>query len=172
MRFGRAARAATVLATALLALALGACSSGDAPAPEAQPRVDWFDDMFAAIAEARGGEPAYIEVSATLDYVDAIVRDGEGGGAVLYRFDGEVLDGPIEPRDDTRATFAAAEVTLDTARIFDGIRAELSEPAIIDLAVRKEGQALIVDATVAGEQGGILLVLLGADGQVLGIQAA
>jgi hypothetical protein len=170
VRFGRA----TVLATAVLAtLALGACSSGDdAPAPGAQPRVDWLDDMFAAIAAARGDEPAYVEVSATLESVDAIVRDGDGDDAVLYRFDGEALDGPIEPRDDARATFAAAEVTVDTDRIFDGIREELSEPAIIDLAVRKEGQALIVDATVAGEEGGVLLVLLGADGQVLGIQAA
>jgi hypothetical protein len=168
VRFGRAARAASVLALAVL----GACASGDEGPPDAQPRVDWIEAMFAAIAAARGEQPTYLEVSATLDRVDAIVRDGDAAGAVLYRYDGQSLDGPREPRDDERATFSADQVTLDPDRIFDGIREELSEPAIIDVAVRKEGEALVIDATVAGDQGGILLVLLGPEGQVLGLQAA
>lgn len=169
MRFGRAARAATIPALVLI----GACSSsGDATAPpEAQPRVDWIDETVDAIADARGEEPAYVEISATLEHVDAIVRDGDGDAAVLYRYDGTTLVGPDEPRDDARSTFAADEVTLDPDRIFDGIREELSDPAIIDLAVRKEGEALIIDATVAGDQGGVLLVLLGPEGQVVGLQA-
>lgn len=166
-------RVPVALGALLLVPVLGACSSGDDGDASAagQPRVDWIDDTFAAVADARGGEPAYLEVAATLEHVDVIVRDGDGADAVLYRYDGERLDGPVEPRADERPTFTDDEVTIDPDRIFDGIRAELTDPAIVDLAVRREGEALIVDATVVGDQGGLIFVLLAPDGQVLGIQA-
>ena len=115
--------------------------------------------------------PPYLEVSATLEHVDAIVRDGDGTSAVLYRYVDGDLTGPIEPRDDPRVTFTADQVAIDPDTIFDGMREELGDPAIVDLAIRMEGEVQMIDATVAGEQGGIILVLLGSNGEVLGLQA-
>jgi hypothetical protein len=158
-------RAAAIAA----ALVIAGCSGGDDATPG--PRVEWIDDAFAAVAAASGTDPAYVEVSATLEHVDAIVRDGEGTSAVLYRYVDGALTGPIEPRDDPRATFTADQVAIDPDTIFDGMRDELGDPAIVDLAIRMEGEVLTIDATVAGEQGGIILVLLGPDGDVLGLQA-
>jgi hypothetical protein len=164
----RAAIAAALVLTG--ASALAACSGGD-DAATAAPRVEWIDEALDAVAAARVGEPAYVEVSVTLEHVDAIVRDGDGTSAVLYRYaDGE-LTGPIEPRDDQRPTFTGDQVAIDPDTIFDGVREELGDPAIVDLAIRMEGELQVIDATVAGEQGGIILVLLSPKGDVLGLQA-
>jgi hypothetical protein len=160
------------LAVLAATVALAGCAGGTDAQPG--PRVEWIEDALAAVAAARGGEPAYLEISATLAHVDAIVRDAESDGesAVLYRYaDGE-LTGPIEPRDDPRPTFTSDDVMIDPDTIFDGLRDELDDPAIVDLAIRVEGGGQVIDATVASEQGGILLVLLGDDGTVLGLQAA
>ena len=62
-------------------------------------------------------------------------------------------------------------MTIDPDTIFDGVRAELGDPTIVDLAIRMEGEAQVIDATVAGDQGGVILVLLAPDGDVLGLQA-
>ena len=169
MRRDAAALAAAIALTA--APALTACSRGDDTQPG--PKVEWIDDALVAIAASVGDEPAFIEVAATLEHVAAIVRDGDDGtAAVLYRYDDGALTGPIEPRDDPRATFSADQVANDPDAIFDDLREELDEPAIVDLAIRVEGGGLLIDATVASEQGGVILVLLSPDGDVLGLQAA
>jgi hypothetical protein len=148
---------------------VSACSGEGDAGPE--PRVDLIAPALAAVADDRGADPELLEVSATLEHVDVIVRDGEGTG-VLYRYTDAGLTGPVEPRDDLREPFAPADVTVDPERIFSGIRAELEEVAIIDLAIRSEGGAVLIDATVASEVGGVLLVLLGPQGAILGTQAA
>ncbi len=170
---GRALRrwrpAALVLPlAAALVVSAAACGGDDDAAPV--PKVEWIEPALAAIEESAGGEPMLLEVAATLEQVDVIVQDAPGHG-VLYRYTDESLNGPIEPRDDDRPTFAPDEVAVDTDTIFDTIRRELPENAILDLAVRKEGEAMVIDSTVANEQGGILLVLLGPDGSILGSQA-
>ncbi len=165
----RLARFAGVVAA--VACVLAACG-GDDEADIAVPRADLIAPALDAIAAAAGagGEPQLLEIAATLESVDVIVEEEPGRG-VLYRYDGDELAGPIEPRDDARPTFVAADVALDPDRIFDGIRAELPEAVVIDLAVRKEGEAIVIDATVASEQGGTLLVLLSPEGAILGTQA-
>ena len=166
-------RRAALAAATVLTIAFAACSdggNGDGGGGP-RPRVEWIDDALGAVAAARGAEPDYVEVSVTLERVDAIVRDGDGTSAVLYRYvDGE-LTGPVEPRDDPRSTFGAGQVTIDPETIFGGVRAELDDPTIVDLAIRMEGEVQVIDATVAGEQGGVILVLLSPDGHVLGLQA-
>jgi hypothetical protein len=163
----RPARVTLLVALALLAAAPAGCGGDE---PPAGPRVDWIDDALGAVAEARDEPPAYLEVAATLEHVDAIVRDGDGDDAVLYRYDGD-LTGPIEPRADPRDTFAADQVDLDPDAIFEQVRAELDDPVIVDLAIQAAGDRVMYDATIAGEEGGVLLVLLGPGGQILGAQA-
>lgn len=164
----RLARLAGVVVA--VACALGACG-GDDEAGIAVPRADLIEPALAAVADAAGGEPQLVEIAATLEGVDVIVEDDPGRG-VLYRYDGEQLAGPLEPRDDARPTFVAADVALDPDRIFDGIRTELPDAVIVDLAIRSEGEAaVVIDATVVSEQGGTLLVLLSPEGVILGSQA-
>ena len=52
------------------------------------------------------------------------------------------------------------------------VRAELDDPVIVDFTVQGGSDgSVIYDATVASESGGRLLVLLDANGEILGVQA-
>jgi hypothetical protein len=159
-----------------MALVLVACGGdgGDDEAGRGElelPRVDLIAPAVEAVVAARGADVELLEVAANLERVDVIVRDGEAPNAVLYRYgDDARLQGPIEPRPDDRATFGAAEVTVDPARIFDELVAELPGAAVLDLAVHEDGGLVVNDATVASENGGVLLVLLQPDGGIVGMQ--
>ena len=165
----------------LLGLALvaaAACGGDDDPDSQAPvPRADLIGPALDAVVAERGADDVeLLEIAADLEVVDVIVRDGEGDGegggadAVLYRYDGETLTGPIEPRLDERPTFSVAEVTIEPDSIFEQVEAELPDSAIIDLAVRAEGNVVVNDATVASQNGGVLLVLLQPDGTIIGMQ--
>ncbi|MEZ5298927.1 MAG: hypothetical protein R2697_22385 [Ilumatobacteraceae bacterium] len=92
-------------------------------------------------------------------------RPGRPRRAWLYRYDGEQLAVGRSSLRRRTPDVTAADVALDPDRIFDGIRTELPDAVIIDLAVRAEGEAaLVIDATVVSEQGGTLLVLLSPRG--------
>jgi hypothetical protein len=157
----------------LALLAAAACGGDDDLDSQASvPRADLIEPALDAVVAARGGDVELLEVAADLEVVDVIVRDGEpdGADAVLYRYDGDTLTGPIEPRPDERPTFSVAEVTVEPDAIFEQVEAELPGSAIIDLAVRAEGELVVNDATVASQNGGVLLVLLQPDGTIIGMQ--
>ena len=62
--------------------------------------------------------------------------------------------------------------TFDADQIFDRVRAELDDPVIVDFTVQGGSDGSVTyDATVASESGGRLLVLLDANGEILGVQA-
>lgn len=169
MAGGRAARAAALCLVSACPLLGSACGGGDDAIDHGpEPRVDLIEPAVAAIEAERGAAVEFVELSATLEDVRAIVRD-DGTSAVAYRYDGE-LTGPVEPRDDARETFTAEQVDIDPEHVFDGVREELGSPAIVDVAIRVDGGALVVDATVASDAGGVLLVLLDGRGAVLGTQ--
>ncbi len=161
----------------LLGLALvapAACGGEDSRDSQASvPRADLIAPALDAVVAARGADDVdLLEVAADLEVVDVIVRDGDpdSADAVLYRYDGDSLTGPIEPRSDERATFSVAAVTIEPDAIFEQVEAELPGSAIIDLAVRAEGNLVVNDATVASQNGGVLLVLLQPDGTIIGMQ--
>lgn len=171
MHVGRLRPAASVV----LALMLAACGGGDDNQGGRDdlelPRVDLVAPAVDAVVAARGADVGLLEVAANLERVDVIVRDGEAPDAVLYRYgDDAQLEGPIEPRPDDRATFAATDVTIDPDRIFDELIAELPGSAVLDLAIHTDGGLVVNDATVASENGGVLLVLLQPDGGIVGMQ--
>jgi hypothetical protein len=149
---------------ALVSLA-AACGDDDA-APQPGPRVDLIADALDAVADDRGATPELLEVSANGTEVEVIVRDS-GSEAVLYRYDGD-LTGPVEPRVDERDAFMPDAVRVDPDHVFDGVRSQLPDAEIVDLAVHVDGGAVVIDATIASDAGGLLLVLLDGRGQVLG----
>ena len=76
---------------------------------------------------------------------------------------------PVGPADGQ--TFTADQIDLDPDAIFDRLREELDDPAIIDLAIQGGPNGTVVyDASVASESGGVLLVLLAPTGRILAVQ--
>ena len=69
------------------------------------------------------------------------------------------------------ATFGADDVDVDPDLVFSGIQSELDDPEIVDFAVQGGPDGVIYDATVRSDAGGVLLVLLRGDGEVLAVQA-
>lgn len=142
-------------------------SCGDQAGSE--PRVSDIDDALAAVESELSGPQRYFEVSADLAQVTVFVESD--GGATPYEYTDRRLVPGERVAGATGATFTASAVTFADDRIFDRIRAELNDPAIIDFAVQGGPDGTVVyDATVAGTSGGVLLVLLADDGEILGVQ--
>jgi hypothetical protein len=131
--------------------------------------VSDIDDALAAVESELGGPQRYFEVSADLAQVTVFVESD--GGATPYVYADRRLVPGETVAGATGATFMASAVTLAADRIFDRVRSELNDPAIIDFAVQggPDG-AVVYDATVASKSGGVLLVLLADDGEILGVQ--
>ena len=159
------------MVSALMGVALVGCGGGDeGAAPE--PRVDLIPEALAAVEEHYGAPQEYFEVSATLDSVGFIVAvdDATAAEQGSYGADG-TFTAPVDVGEASGSTFTRAAIDVEPDRIFDRIRDELDDPVIVDFAVQggPDG-AVIYDATIASEAGGVLLVLLGPDGTINGVQ--
>ena len=152
-------------------VAVAACGGGgDTTGPG--PRVDLIPDALNAIEEHYGGPQEYFEISAGLESVGFIVAvdDATAAEQGSYEPDGDFTV-PEPVGEASGATFTAGAIDFDPGRIFDSLRDELGDPVIVDFAIQggPDGVA-IYDATVASDGGGVLLVLLGADGTIQGVQ--
>jgi hypothetical protein len=159
---------------ALLAiLALTACGGGGRGGDDGGPLVDLIPDAVTAVEDFYGGPQEYFEISAGLEEVGFVVAVDGGTAAEQgsYSADG-VFTAPVPVGEASGTTFTAAQIDLDPDRIFDGLRSELDDPVIIDLAIQGgPNDTLLYDASVASEAGGVLLVLLGPTGQIRAVQA-
>ena len=151
-------------------LALAACG-GDDGVPV--PVVGRIDEAVEAVELYYGAPQRFFEISATIDEVNYIVAVDDATAAEQGSF---VPDGdfgapePVGPASGS--TFTAEAIDFDPDRIFEQIRAELDDPVIVDFAIQGTSSGSVVyDATVASDSGGVLLVLLGPNGQILGVQA-
>ena len=157
---------------ALTALTVLAGCGGDDQATG--PVVDLIDDAVAAVEAHYGAPQRYFEISASLEQVSVIVAvdDDTAAEQGFLAADGE-FTAPVPVGEASGAAFTAEAMTFDRAHIFDGLRTELDDPVIIDFAVQGAADgAVIYDASVASEAGGVLLVLLGPSGQILGAQGS
>jgi hypothetical protein len=158
---------------AAVALALWSAGCGGADTRPG-PRVDLIDDAIAAVEAHYGAPQEYFEISVDTERVSVIVAVDDATAAeqgALEPDGGFTVPEPVGPASGS--TFVADVVTFDRDRIFDGLRAELSDPDIVDFAIQGgPGGSVVYDATVLSGSGGVLLVLLSADGEVLGVQAS
>ncbi len=153
------------------ACALLAACGGDA-ATTAEPVIDVIPDAVTAVEAHYGSPQEYFEISAGLDQIGVVVAiDGATAAEQgSYSADGEFI-APRPVGEANGATFTADQVDFDPDRIFDELRRELDDPAIIDFAIQGGPDGTVVyDATVASDSGGVLRVLLGPDGGILGAQ--
>ncbi len=158
---------------AVVGLLFAASCGGGGGNTTPAPIVERIDDAIAAVEEHYGTPQQYFEISATLMEVSVIVAVDEATAAEQGRFTvdgGLTVPEPVGPASG--ATFGADAVTFDADGIFDQLRSELDDPAIIDFAIQgtPSGEVLY-DAVVASDSGGVLLVRLGPTGQILGVQA-
>ncbi len=156
---------------ALAAAAAGGCGGGE---DTAEPVVELIDEAIEATERHYGAPQEYFEISANLERVSVVVAvDGATAAEQSSYEPGGGFTVPEPVGAATGATFGADAVAFDAERIFDGIRAELDDPVILDFAIQggPDG-AVVFDATVASDAGGRLLVLLAPDGRVLGVQGA
>lgn len=168
--FGAANRTLMLLVGALFVAACGGGDGGDAGV--VSPMVDRIPDALAAVEEHYGSPPAYFEVSARIESVGFVVAVDGATAAEQGSWTPEGgLEGPEPVGEASGSTFTADVIDLDPDLIFDEIRAELGDPAIIDLALQgSAGGGVIYDASIAGDNGGVLLVLLGPDGSIRAVQ--
>lgn len=157
-----------LLVGALLLSACGGDDGGSAPAPV----VDLIPDAIAAVEDFYGGPQEYFEISAGLEKVGIIVavEGGTEAEQASYDPDGD-LEPPVSAGEATGVTFVAAQIDFDPERIFEPLRAELGDPAVIDFAIQGGPNGTVVyDATIASSAGGVLLVLLGPNGDIRAVQ--
>ncbi len=153
-------------ASAAVILGLGGCGGGDE-----LPLVGEIAPAIAAVETELGGPQDYFEVNTTPDVVNVWVATDDAATATVYAyFDGE-LQPPAAPRDvEGGETFRAAALDFDPDEILTGIADELDEPSIAQfVVVGGPGGAVQYSAFVTSSEGGVLDVLLGADGAVLGV---
>ena len=165
-----------VVSLVLGAVLTSAC--GTPPQPADLPRVDLIDEAVSRLGE----DLEYFEVAADDRGVTLVVRlldvaadDGATGSGVLaevHRFEDGTLARISEPVEADGAFFSGADIDLDPSAVFDRVLAELDAATVLDLAIQgsPDGRP-VYDARVRGSRGGILLVLLAADGRILGVQA-
>lgn len=146
------------------------CLDGD---QAERPVVELIDPAIDVVDQLYGSPQRYFEVSADRQRVALFVARDEGAvELVLYcggrgRTEPEPIDGAPEG-----ATFPGDAIDIDPGSIFDQLDEELDDPEIVDFAtVGAGGDDVVHDATVQSDGGGVLLVLLAADGEVLAVQA-
>lgn len=168
-----------VVTTLLVGLVIAGCGGS---AETGGPLVRSIDDAVDALrSELSIDDPDLFEVAVDLSGVTLVLAeteiDGDTGDvtgtfATPYRWQ----DGEIERTGDTApadgAVFRSSAIAVDPDRIFERIRDELDDPDIVDLVIQggPDGTT-VIDATVVNARGGTLLVLLGSDGAILGVQA-
>lgn len=145
----------------------------DADAAE-RPRVELIEPALGLVDELYGSPREYLEVSADRRRVSVIVATDEDTAEQVFYCGDAGYAGP-EPFDTAAASFddpfPAAAVDIDDDALFDDIYADLDDPDIVDFAVTGAGGGeVLYDAAVESDAGGILLVLLSGDGEILAVQ--
>ena len=155
-------------------LLLVGCSAPSSPAD--LPRVDLIEEAVSGL----GPDLEYFEVAADATGVTLVLRlvetvsgsEDESVLAEVHRFEDGRLARIAEPVEADGTHFTGESIDLDPDRILDRILEELDASTVLDLAIQgsPDGRP-VYDARVRGSRGGILLVLLGPDGAILGVQA-
>lgn len=150
--------------------ALVAVGVGCAPEDEGGPMVDRIDDAIFAVESFYEAPQDFYEISATENVVSMIISVDDGAEQAFWsRDDGLVEPVPVPAVD--RPTFRSGDLDFRPDRVLDQIRDELPNSEIVDFAITGAGGgAVVYDARLQSEQGGVLLVLLDGDGRILGAQ--
>jgi hypothetical protein len=150
-------------------LAVAACGGDDdAGAP------DWVGDIrraVAAVENERGEGQEYFEVTANQQLTNVFVSVENGAVAVPYLFVDGVLEDPAPPLGVAGGhSFRADAIALDEDLVLAAILTELPSSTVDALSVEggPDGSVRYV-ASVRSEVGGVLDVVVGADGSIISV---
>ena len=139
---------------------VSAAAASAATATSATPRN--FAATMVFNPSASGGARSRVQSGA--------VDDGAGTEQAFWSPDDGLVE-PVPVATDGRPTFRSDDLDFRPDRMFDQLRDELPNSEIVDFAITGAGDgAVVYDARLQSEQGGVLLVLLDGDGRILGAQ--
>ena len=153
------------------AVLLAACGSDDtSSSPE------WITDIrdaVVAVEDERGGPQEYFEVTASPQLTNVFVAIDDGTAAIPYLY----VDGSLEPPGpaldvESGQTFVAAAIAFDEGAILQAIAEELPDSTIDALSVEGgPGGSVRYVASVRSKVGGVLDVVIAANGSVISVTA-
>ena len=149
---------------------IGGCGgAGDDVSPG--PLVGRIDDAIVEVEAFYGAPQNYFEISATPEVVSVIVATDDASRAEQAYLTSDGFDAPRPVGPAEGATFTADQIDFDPGSIFDRIRTELDDPNIGDFAIQGGPDGTVIyDASVISDVGGTLRVLLGGEGEILGVR--
>lgn len=154
------------LAATALTVVIGAACGGDDDGQNPPAIVAQIGPALAALDP--GTE--LFQVASTPDAVELVAQDGTDAVGYTYA-DGALSAGePLGPASGF--TFVPEAVAFDPERVLDGITDELDDPLITRFEVLGGPDGVLYSASVLSEAGGVLLVDLGPEGDVLGAAPA
>lgn len=146
----------------------------DEPAGEVEPTdaPAYVADVVAAVeaVEAElGGPQQYFEVTATPQLTNVFVAVDDATAAVAYLFvDGE-LQPPAPSREGTGNVFGLDDIDFDPDRVVGVAQAQLPSADIGALSVYGNGSGVTYVLMATSDVGGVLDIVVGADGAVLSV---
>lgn len=151
---------------------LAACG-GDEPSPSSSS-PEWIGDIrdaVDAVEDERGGPQTYFEVTASPQLTNVFVASDDGTSAIPYLYVDGVLEQPGPALDvESGQTFVAAAIGFDEDTILRAITEELPDSTIDALSVEGgPGGTVRYVASVRSAVGGVLDVVIAADGSVLSV---
>ena len=155
-----------VIAALIAVAACGADEAADAP--------DWVGDIrraVAAVESERGDGQEYFEVTANPQLTNVFVAVENGTAAIPYLYVDGVLEDPAPALDVAGGhSFRADAITFDEDLVLASILTELPSSTVDSLSVEggPDGSVRYV-ASVRSEAGGVLDVVVGADGAVISV---
>lgn len=156
-----------VLSIALLGTA---CGADDAPLPlvgQIAPAVEALD----AALDAAPGEVEFFEVNADVQLVNLFVASDAGASVTGYIYvDGELI-GPAPSRPvEAGYTFGADDVDFDPSVVLARVSEELPGSEIVRFVITAtDAGGVRYEAFVRSAQGGALVVVVDAEGEVLAV---
>ena len=166
---GRTTRPLVAAFALVLALTLSACGSDDAVGGTDTSFVGSIRAAVTAVEAERGGPQTYFEITATPQLTNVFVAIDDDTAAVPYVF----LDGQLQAPGPTITgaqgrTFTAAAIDVDDETALSGVRADLPSSTIDAFSVEGgPGGFVRYVVSVRSEQGGVLDVVVAANGAVI-----
>lgn len=138
-----------------------------------RPVVEQIPAAVTALEELLGGPQEYVEINADSRLVSLITFNSATSQAQAYRYFQGVVTPASEPFAISGGTPLQAEwIAFDPEMIFEPLGEEVPNSTVVGFVILAgPDQTATYEAVVQSAQGGQILVGLGAQGQVLSVQA-